>query len=98
MAFSHRSRPLGRSSDTLNTVKPLSLYWLNAFTTFGFSARHGPHQLAQKSTNTYEPRNWKSETGRFDVSLWVKFIACRPRPVFLAVSMDSFKAIAEGHS
>src|SRR5678810_598206 len=35
---------------------------LNACTTFGFSLLHGPHQLAQKSTSTYLPRNELSVT------------------------------------
>src|SRR6266702_5040250 len=48
--------PLLSSRDTDSTWKPLSLYNWYAFTTFGFSARQGPHQLAQKSTNTYLPR------------------------------------------
>src|SRR5688500_5628056 len=43
------------SSDTPSMEKLLSLNRLYASTTFGFSTRHGPHQLAQKSTNTYLP-------------------------------------------
>src|SRR6476646_7199511 len=38
-------------------LKPLSLNWLYVFTIFGFSRLQGPHQLAQKSTKTYLPRN-----------------------------------------
>src|SRR6476620_6632564 len=45
------------SNETPSTVKFLFLYLLNAATTFGFSWRHGPHQLAQKSTSTYFPFN-----------------------------------------
>src|ERR1700761_7702820 len=55
-------RLLSESSEMLNTVKPLSLYLLYAATTFGFSPRHGPHQLAQKSTSTYLPRKEESDT------------------------------------
>src|SRR4051812_5106448 len=43
-------------------VKFLSLNWLYAATTFGFSWRHGPHQLAQKSISTYFPLNEERAT------------------------------------
>ena len=35
---------------------------------FGFSCLHGPHQLAQKSTNTYLPRIEDNVTILPDVS------------------------------
>src|SRR5215467_2448548 len=54
MAFFHES--LSLSSDTPSIVKFFDLKSLYAFTTFGFSMRHGPHQLAQKSINRYLPR------------------------------------------
>src|SRR6476660_3062760 len=55
--------PFSWSSETPNTVKFLSLNWLYAFTTFGFSMRHGLHQLAQKSTSTYFPLKEANDTG-----------------------------------
>ena len=55
MASIHLSFAPSLSSDTPSTVNPLSLYLLKALTTLGFSARHGPHQLAQKSMSTYRP-------------------------------------------
>src|SRR5687767_4123417 len=55
MAFSQGSFCLSR--ETPSTVKFLSRNRLYASTTVGFSLRHGPHQLAQKSTRTYLPRN-----------------------------------------
>src|SRR5688572_26342597 len=51
------------SRDTPSTVKFFDLNLLKLLTTLGFSVRHGPHQLAQKSTNTYLPLNELSETG-----------------------------------
>src|SRR6185312_15673322 len=57
MASNHFCLPFGWSSDTPMIVKFLSLNLLKAFTTFGFSLRHGPHHDAQKSTKTYLPRN-----------------------------------------
>src|SRR5471030_670928 len=66
------------SSDTPNTVKFLFLYWLYAFTTFGFSIRQGLHQLAQKSTNTYFPLKEESVIAFPSTSFWVKSIACVP--------------------
>src|SRR4051812_43582959 len=70
MAFFHFS-PLS-SSDTPTTVKFLFLYLLYACNTFGFSARQGPHQLAQKSTNTYFPLKSANLTGRPSVLFCVK--------------------------
>src|SRR4249919_1626970 len=52
----------GRSSETPSIAKFLFLNCLNACTTLGFSLLHGPHQLAQKSTSTYLPRNELSLT------------------------------------
>src|SRR5579871_153922 len=52
-ACCHESLSLSR--DTPSIAKFLSLNSPKAFTTFGFSALHGPHQLAQKSTSTYFP-------------------------------------------
>ena len=40
---------------TPSTWNPLSLYWLYTSASIGVSARQGPHQLAQKSTNTTLP-------------------------------------------
>ena len=63
IAFSQFCLPCSLSSDTPRTVNPLSLKSLNAFTTFGFSARQGPHQDAQKSIRTYFPLKSDSLTG-----------------------------------
>src|SRR5580692_1447763 len=53
-AFCHS--PLSLSSDTPRMAKFfLFLNSLWTFTTLGFSALQGPHQLAQKSTSTYFP-------------------------------------------
>src|SRR5687767_714041 len=49
-------------------VKFLFLKLLYAFTTLGFSALHGLHQLAQKSTSTYLPRKELSFTSFPSVS------------------------------
>src|ERR1051326_4538358 len=49
--------PLSLSRDTPSIVNFLSLYFLYACTTFGFSFLQGRHQLAQKSTNTNFPLN-----------------------------------------
>lgn len=43
------------SIDTPNTSNPFDLYLLYNFTTLGLDARHGPHQLAQKSIKTTLP-------------------------------------------
>src|SRR5450432_3023307 len=53
MAFFQAS--LSLSSETPSMVKFFPLNSLYAFTTFGFSIRQGPHQLAQKSMSTYLP-------------------------------------------
>src|SRR5689334_12689811 len=76
------------SRDTPRIVKFLSLNWLYAFTTFGFSCLHGPHQLAQKSTNTYFPLKEERDTGVPVVSGSVKSGACCDRWFFF----NSFKA------
>src|SRR3954469_10137464 len=78
IAFSHFC--LSSSSDTPSTVKFLFLYLLYAATTFGFSPRHGPHQLAQKSTKTYLPFNWLNEKGLSSTSFMVKSGAMVPTP------------------
>src|ERR1700761_8301655 len=57
MAFIQSSLWPGLSSDTPRIVNFLSLNAWYAFTTFGFSARQGPHHDAQKSTSTYLPWN-----------------------------------------
>src|SRR5439155_349318 len=59
IAFSHSDFSLSR--ETPSIVKFLFLYFLYAATTLGFSSLHGPHQLAQKSTNTYLPFNELNE-------------------------------------
>src|SRR5688572_6523292 len=59
MAFSHFS--LLWSKETPKISKPLSLYLLYIFTTFGFSRRQGPHQEAQKSISTYLPFKEESD-------------------------------------
>src|SRR5690606_24047205 len=61
MAFIQASFCPGLSNETPKTVKFLSLNLWNAATTVGFSRRQGPHQLAQKSTSTYLPRNEDNE-------------------------------------
>src|SRR6478609_8026461 len=76
IAFIHESRDLSR--EIPRTVKFLSLNLLNATTTFGFSIRHGLHQLAQKSSKTYLPRKEASDTGFPVVSFWVNSIAFVP--------------------
>src|SRR5829696_2741015 len=74
-----------RSSDTPSIVKFLFLNFSWAATTLGFSMRQGPHQLAQKSTSTYFPRNDDSETGLPAVSFCVKSMACVPTaPILLS--------------
>src|ERR1700761_8340630 len=85
-------RLLSESSEMLNTVKPLSLYLLYAATTFGFSARQGPHQLAQKSISTYLPRKEESETDFPLVSGRVNSGAL-PVPVFF---FQSFTELLSG--
>src|SRR5258708_7044673 len=87
MAFSHFSFPFGWSSDTLNTVKFLFLYFLKAPTTFGFSPLQGTHQLAQKSTSTNFPLKSFKDTGLPRVSFWVKSSADLPMPVRLLIRM-----------
>ena len=84
MACSHCSFCPGLSSDTPSTVKFLGLNFLKFATTFGFSWRQGPHQLAQKSSNTYLPRKEDSETGLPDVSACVKSIAILPTALIFA--------------
>src|SRR5882757_3991560 len=75
------------SNEMLKMVKFFSLNVLNAFTTLGFSARHGLHQLAQKSTNTYLPLKSLNDTGLPDVSFCLKSIAVFPIPVNLSTSI-----------
>src|SRR4030095_4603809 len=53
---------LARSSETPSTVKFFVLNFSYALTTFGFSMRHGLHQLAQKSTSTNLPRKEDNAT------------------------------------
>src|SRR6476659_4308822 len=84
---------LSSSSETPNTVKFLSLNWLYAATTLGFSWRQGAHQLAQKSTNTYFPRNEERETCVPVVSGNVKSGACDGFILFFC----SFSAVFEGN-
>ena len=51
-----KADPLKRwllSKETPTIPKPLALNALYAATTFGISARQGPHQLAQKSIKVY---------------------------------------------
>src|ERR1700733_14068292 len=48
---------LSLSNETPKMAKFLSLNWRYAFNTFGFSILQGSHQLAQKSTSKYLPRN-----------------------------------------
>src|SRR5664279_384764 len=60
------------SSETPKTVKFLSLNCLYVATTFGFSSLHGPHQLAQKSSNTYFPRSELKVKGFPSISVKVK--------------------------
>src|SRR5688500_3663562 len=98
MAFIHLSFFPGWSSETLNTVKPLSLNLLNDFTRLGFSLRQGPHQLAQKSSRTYLPRKDDKLTGLSSVSFCVKSIAIAPMAVFLAITIPSAIFFAEGSS
>ena len=69
---------LALSRETPNTVKFLPLNWLKAFTTLGFSARQGPHQLAQKSISTYLPLKEESAMGFPFTSCWVKSTAWVP--------------------
>src|SRR6478735_597128 len=63
IAASQLSFPPGLSRETPKTVKFFSLNCLKFSTTLGFSARQGPHQLAQKSTRTYLPWNDERLTG-----------------------------------
>src|SRR5207302_10433424 len=89
----HDALPI--SNDTPRIVKPLSLNLLKAFNTFGFSALHGPHQLAQKSSSTYLPRNEDSFTGTSAVSFWVKSMANIPTPVFFAMAIRPARSCPE---
>src|SRR6476646_2114939 len=73
IACTHES--LSWSNDTPSIVKFLSLYLLYAATTFGFSFLQGPHQLAQKSINTYLPLNCDSDTSLPVVSFCIKSMA-----------------------
>src|SRR5690606_23748349 len=86
MAFIQASFAPGRSSDTPKTVKFLSLNAWYAATTFGFSCLQGPHQLAQKSTNTYLPRSDDSAIGVPAVSGWLKSGATAPMSTRFEVS------------
>src|SRR4051812_35090618 len=61
IALTHLSFSPCLSRETPRIVKFLSLNLLKALTTFGFSLRQGPHQLAQKSTSTYFPRSELSD-------------------------------------
>src|SRR5689334_19882490 len=75
MAPIHASRLPGRSSETLNIVKPFSLNLRYCDISSGCVVRQGTHQLAQKSNNTYFPRNEESFMGNPDVSGCVKSLA-----------------------
>src|SRR5260221_9269946 len=84
MAASQASFLPGWSSETPNTVKPFSLYFAKAFTRFGFWARQGPHQLAQKSTSTYLPLKAESFIRLPEVSGCSKSGATLPMAVILS--------------
>src|ERR1700684_207020 len=81
MALGQASLVEATSMDTPRILNPLSLYAWYAFTTFGLSARQGPHQLAQKSTITYLPRKSCRDTGRPAVSGSVKSGAMAPTEI-----------------
>src|SRR5690606_3609828 len=96
MAFNQSSFLPGRSKETPNTVKFLSLNLLKAATTFGFSWRQGPHQLAQKSTNTYLPRNDDNDRLFPAVSGSVKSGANAPTASFSMLAIFSPKSFPSG--
>src|SRR5262245_32092914 len=87
MASSHFALLL--SSETPRMARPLGWYILYAFTTLGFSARQGPHQLAQKSTSTYFPLKEARETGLPFISFCTKAGAVCPVSVRSALSYAS---------
>src|SRR5258708_5588657 len=72
IAFIQASFESRLSSDTPNIVKFLSLSSLYALIRAGLFSRHDAHHEAQKSINTYLPRNDDSFTGFPEVSYWVK--------------------------
>src|SRR5687768_4917739 len=51
----------------LMTSNPLSLYFSWMLLMLGISARHGGHQVAQKSTSTTLPRKSLSSNFRFEI-------------------------------
>src|SRR5690606_5208548 len=93
IAFIQSSFFPGRSSDTPKTVKFLSLNFSKAATTVGFSRRQGPHQLAQKSTNTYLPRNEESASSLPAVSGSVKSGATAPTASFSILAIFAAKLL-----
>src|SRR3569623_287141 len=72
IAFNQENIAPGLSNDTPTIVKFLFLYLLYVLTTFGFSWRQGPHQDAQKSSNTYFPLNDERRTACPKVSVCSK--------------------------
>src|SRR3569833_2231335 len=87
MAFNHANPPPGLSNEIPMMVKFLSLNLLKAFTTPGFSWRHGPHQDAQKSSSTYLPLNEENLTGFPSVSVCSKSGASAPMDVLFRLSI-----------
>src|SRR5690606_40588048 len=85
IASSQSSR--SSSSETPRIVKFLSLYFSKTFTRKGFSLRQGPHQLAQKSTNTYLPLNCARDTIFPAVSVCEKSNAVSPTALKRASSI-----------
>src|SRR6185312_12689578 len=74
--------PFSLSRDTPRIAKFFPLNSWYAFTTLGFSARQGPHQLAQKSTSRYLPRKEEIEMDLPLASGSVRSGACLPTQLF----------------